>query len=287
MRFQSIVVAVAVACACGDVCSQETPTADSNGGRIQYLRKLIEESSAAKQVEASNNETAKARRLEARAIYDQAVAAQQAGDTKKTEDLLNQAAKTMFDAVRMAGANEVLAGKKERDYQDRLASVNSLMEAHDRISSEKGKQSETTELYTLVKSKVTAAESARAQGNIVEARGLLDEAYVAAKIAIESLRGGETLVRSLNFKNKEEEYRYELDRNDTHRMLVIVLLKEKMDVAATAQMVQPFLDNATKIRTEAERQAAQGDHAAAVSTLEQSTKEYVRAIRSAGVYIPG
>lgn len=287
MRLQSIVIAAALAGVCGGVCGQEAPATDSGGGRLQYVRKLIEESSAAKQVEASNNETAKARRSEARTMYEQAVAAQQAGDRKKAEDLLTQAAKAMFDAVRMAEANEVLAGKKERDYQDRLASVNALMEAHDRISTEKGKQAASAELHTLVKNKVTAAESARAQGKLVEARGLLDEAYVAAKVAIESLRGGETLVRSLNFKNKEEEYRYELDRNDTHRMLVTILLKEKMDDAGTARMVQPFLDKAAKIRTEAEQQAAQGGYDAAVSTMEQSTKEYVRAIRSAGVYIPG
>ena len=40
-------------------------------------------------------------------------------------------------------------------------------------------------------------------------------------------------------------------------------------------------------RRRGEAQAARGDHASAVDTLEKSTKELIRAIRSTGVYIPG
>ena len=39
------------------------------------------------------------------------------------------------------------------------------------------------------------------------------------------MRSGDTLVRSLNFASKEEEYRYEIDRNDTHQMLIKVLVE--------------------------------------------------------------
>ena len=93
---------------------------------------------------------------------------------------------------------------------------------------------------------------------------------------------------SLNFASKEEEYHYELDRNDTHQMLVTVLLEEKMaDSAGVAKMVNVFLDKARLLREEGDRQAARGDFEAAVQTLEESTKELVRAIRSGGIYIPG
>jgi endonuclease III len=106
-------------------------------------------------------------------------------------------------------------------------------------------------------------------------------------VAIEKLRGGDTLIRSLHFANKEEEYRYEVDRNDTHRMLIKVLLKEKMEQAAVQRRVNPSLKKADELRAKAEKQAAQGKYEDAVRTLEDSTKELVRAIRSAGIYIPG
>jgi hypothetical protein len=94
-------------------------------------------------------------------------------------------------------------------------------------------------------------------------------------------------VRSLNFATKEEEYHYEVDRNDTHRMLVQMLLKDKRGGAAVDSMVEQSVTAAAQLRTQADEQASRRDHETAVKTLEQSTRELVKAIRGAGVYIPG
>ncbi|MBI4693898.1 MAG: hypothetical protein HY749_07740 [Gammaproteobacteria bacterium] len=267
------------------------PAAEKDSGpageRLATVRKLIEVSSGAKLIEASRNTAAAARRDEARGLYRQAVAAEERGDSAKARELATAAVKVMIDAVRLVEAKSVVAGKRESDYQDRLASVRALKDAHERISAEKGTERKDAELKTFVDDRIAAAEKARAAGNLLEARRLIDEAYTAAKASIVSLRTGETLVRSLHFENKEEEYRYELDRNDTHRMLVQILLKDKMDDAATVRLIEPFLNKAAEIRGTAERQAAAGNWASAVGTLEESTKELVKAIRGAGVYIPG
>ncbi len=112
-------------------------------------------------------------------------------------------------------------------------------------------------------------------------------AYAAATVSIERLRGGETLVRELHFETKEDEYNYEVGRNDTHRMLVDILAKEKIgDNPGVLKMVDMFMDKAAKTRTLAEQQAAGGDFDNAVETMELATKEILRAIRSAGIYIP-
>ena len=97
------------------------------------------------------------------------------------------------------------------------------------------------------------------------------------------MRSGDTLVRSLDFATKEEEYRYELDRNDTHQMLVRVLLEGKPRTPGQ----QTFIDKALQLRGEADAAAVGRDHTAAVKLLEESTRELIRAIRSAGVFIPG
>ena len=94
-------------------------------------------------------------------------------------------------------------------------------------------------------------------------------------------------MRTLNFVSKEEEFHYEIDRNDTHKMLITVLLKEKLESKALKSMVNPFLDKADELRRAAESEARAGRFEDAVSTLEESTKNYIRAIRGAGVYIPG
>jgi hypothetical protein len=94
-------------------------------------------------------------------------------------------------------------------------------------------------------------------------------------------------VRSLNFANKEEEYNYEIDRNDTHQMLIKVLLEGRRDMPGVESMVSGRVERARQVRTQAEQAAARGDHAAGIKLLEESTGELVKAIRSAGVYIPG
>jgi len=257
--------------------------------RLQSVGKLVETSSAALKVDGSGNQQAMAQHEKARDLYGKAKKAAAAGNQAEADDLLKQATQTMYEAVRMVGTDQSLVDKDNSDFDDRLESVHALTEAYDRIRKEKGLGSpESSELYPIVQSKLEQARGLKGQGKVKEARQVLDEAYVAAKVAIEHLRGGDTLVRSLTFASSEEEYHYEVDRNDTHRMLVSVLLKEKVSGSSGVEgMVAKFMDKAADLRQQAEKQASQGDYEAAIQTLEQSTKEIVRAIRGAGIYIPG
>ncbi len=270
------------------VVAQANPQGVANNARVQSVGKLIETSKAAKQIETSANPQAKAKRDEARALYRQAVDAISAGDLTSGNELLTKASRTMFAAARMAGKEGVLDKKRERDYLTRLESVTALTDTHARISEEKGIASESSDLRGIVNAKLAQAQSLHDAKKLVEARKVLDEAYVAAKVAIEQVRGGETLVRTLHFETKAEEYHYEVDRNDTHRMLVDVLLQEKIrDNASLKSIVEKFMDQSAKTRATAEQQAASGDYKTAIETMERATKEIVRAIRSAGIYIPG
>jgi hypothetical protein len=98
------------------------------------------------------------------------------------------------------------------------------------------------------------------------------------------LRSGDTLVRSLNFASKEEEYHYEIDRNNTHQMLIRILVEERK---AADDAIQRYVGQAQQLRTRAEEAAGRKDFSDAVKLLEDSTAELVRAIRNAGIYIPG
>ena len=257
--------------------------------RLQSVGKLVETSSAARKVEGSGNRQAMAKHEKARAFYEKAEKAAAAGNQVESDALLKQATQTMYEAVRMVGMDQSLIEKDYSDFDDRLESINALCDAYDRIRNEKGLGApENSELYPIVQSKLTKAKNLKEQGKVKEGRQILDEAYVAAKVAIEHLRGGDTLVRSLNFASSEEEYHYEVDRNDTHRMLVKVLLKEQVSGSSSVGgMVEKFMDKAATLRQQAEQQASKGDYEAAIQTLEHSTKEIVRAIRGAGIYIPG
>ena len=257
--------------------------------RLQSVEKLLETSSAAQQIKGSDNQAAKDKHAQAVSLYEKAKQANSSGNEQQADDLLKQATKTMFEATRMIEKDASFLAKDLRDFESRKESVQALCTAYENIAKEKGMTSkEEDELHQFVHQRVDQAVALKEKNQVKEGRKMLDEAYVAAKVAIEHIRGGETLVHSLNFANSEEEYHYEVDRNDTHRMLVSVLLKEKIEQNSSARaMVDKFLGKADELRKQADSQASDGEYENAVTTLEQSTKEIVRAIRSAGIYIPG
>ena len=84
-----------------------------------------------------------------------------------------------------------------------------------------------------------------------------------------------------------EEYRYELDRNDAHLMLIKVLTADKPRMTGMDGVPKGFVGKAVELRKQAEQASRSGDHSAAIEWLEASTRELVRAIRSLGIFIPG
>ena len=261
---------------------------DQLGLRLESVSKLLESSSAAKQIESSGDPRALSTRDKARAIYKNAKDAFNAGDLAKANRLLPEATVLMFEAVRYAAPDEVVAKKLEADFNARNESVKALLAAYKRVAAEKSSAKGVSETVSSIEKSIGEAGKLGAAGKYAEGRAELDRAYLVAKAAISSLRSGDTLVRSLNFASKAEEYHYEIDRNDTHLMLIKVLVDEKRATNPQLdQQVQTFVNKSRELRVSAEAAAASKDYAQAVKLLEESTTELVRAIRNAGVYIPG
>lgn len=252
--------------------------------RVTSVGTLIESSSGARQIETSSVAEAREKRDNARLLHREAAATLQAGDTAAAALLLDQAAREMMAGVRLAHPEQVTQAKAQRDYAARLDSARALLAAQQRITQEKGAAAEAVQATRRIETLIADAERHAGAGRLDEARPLVDRAYLSARVSIESMRRGDTLVRTLKFASLHEEYDYELDRNDTHRMLVQVLLADRRD--GTAPM-DDFMARAAALRSEAEAQARRGDHAAAIKSLEDATRELVRAIRAGGVYIPG
>ncbi|CAD5372308.1 conserved exported hypothetical protein [Rubrivivax sp. A210] len=252
--------------------------------RLQSVATLIESSSAARQIEASGDAGAREKRDNARLIHREATLTLQRGDVAAAAKLLDQAAREMMNGVRLAKPEQLAGEQAKREFATRLESAKALLVAQQRITQEKGNASEATTATRNIEGLIADAEKRAAAGQIGEARPLVDRAYLTARVSIESMRRGDTLVRSLNFATPREEYDYELDRNETHRMLIQVLLADRKDKLPGMQV---FIDRAATMRVEAEGQAKRGEHAAAIKTLEDSTRELVRAIRAGGIYIPG
>lgn len=256
--------------------------------RVQSVGTLIERSSAARQIDSSGVAAARERRDNARLMHREAGSLVGSGDLAGAARLLDQAAREMMDGARLARPEQVAGEKSKRDFDTRLDSARALLTAQQRITQEKQAPAEAQEATRRIEADLAQAQALAAQGRYDEARPLLDKGYLSARVSIESMRRGDTLVRSLNFASQREEFDYEVDRNETHRMLITVLLADRKDPGGVMPpAMRAFVDKATVLRRQADGLAQGGDHAGAVKLLEDSTRELVRAIRAGGLYIPG
>lgn len=251
--------------------------------RLDSLKTLLESSSAAKQIESGRNANSLAERDRAFALWRKAEKALEAGDLVAAQKRLQEVSRVMFVATRLAPHDDISAEKAKRDYLNRRDSIEALMSAQTRISDEKGNVVGAAEIATRVKKMVAEAERLAGSGKYVDARVVADKAYLLVKTSVGSMRSGDTLVRSLNFATEEEEYRYELDRNDTYMMLVDILV---VQMGRGNSNIDKLVELSKGLREKAEKAADEGAHRAAIDLLEESTAELVRAIRGTGLYIP-
>ena len=219
-----LLLALVLAGTCLSVSAQQR---DQVERRVQSVATLIESSSAARQIESSGVAAARERRDNARLIHREALAALAASDLPNADRLLNQAAREMMDGARLARPDLVAGEKSKRDFESRLESARALLTAQQRITQEKSAGREAQNATRSIERQIAEAQAITAQGRYDEARPVLDKAYLTARVSIEAMRRGDTLVRSLNFASKREEYEYEIDRNDTHSMLIKVLLSDR------------------------------------------------------------
>lgn len=273
--------------AAGEEAVAQAGASNDVASRLVYVERLLTESSAAKKVDASGKPEAMQMKADAQAHFDNAKALVDSGDNESAESELREAIRLMTTAARAANGDAKVSQKQTDDYDSRKESVTALATAHDRIATEKGMKDMNAALQQKVAADLAASDELLAAGKGDEARAMLDATYESVKASLEGLRGGDTLVRELNFETPEDEYHYELDRNDTHRMLVEVLLAEKMEASPMRKTADGFIAKAGELRVQAERAAGNKKFEEAIRLLEESTKEFIRAIRSAGVYIPG
>ncbi|HEY5897170.1 MAG TPA: hypothetical protein VIV54_06380 [Burkholderiales bacterium] len=277
-----LIVFLASAAICTPLFAQEEAASRraSIERRVASVQTLIESSSAAREVEKSGRSDALTRRSQARESVRLAREALESGDLTSASSLAEDATKHLIAAARLARDEAVHADETGGDLRVRMDSARALLAALRRIGTEKAAP-DAAQLAPRIESLLAEAQSHVDAGRIAPARPLAEQAYLLAKAGVTAMRGGDTLVRSLKFTSKEDEYHYELDRNETHAMLLTLALKQ-----------QPFglsegLERSRALRRDAEAKAARGGHAEAIRLLEESTRELVRGIRAAGLYIPG
>ncbi len=267
--------------------AQSVVSKDVIASRLHNISKLLHESSGARQVINGSNSESKQKRQQALELYQQASEKFINDAHDDAAKLLIQSTRLMFEAIKMATPVSLTENKNIEYYAQRKQSVIALRDAFNRISDENNETEIRAKVIKQLEQIIIRAEKLLAEGDNTTARIEIDKAYHLLKVTIESLRSGQPLVRSLLFESLEEEYHYEVDRNDTHSMLIILLVEEKEKSDYTREQINKFGEQAKLLRQQADAYAGDGAYEVAIGLLEQSTKQLISAIRSAGIYIPG
>lgn len=255
--------------------------------RLHALGELIERSSVSKQILSGKNEASLQKYKLARSLREQAIIVYREGKYDETAMLIEKSKKALFDAAKLSGSRESSKDKERRSYDAMKRSMNAMLEAMERIGAEKGNKKQVEPIAEKSRKLIKQADQLVSSGKEKEGIVLLGKAMHEIDTEISKMRSGDTLTRSLSFATPQEEYRYELERNDTHMMLINVYLAEKPVDGEARGKIDQHLEGAKAFRIKAEEMALAGKYQDAIREMESSTVNIIRAIRATGVYIPG
>ncbi|NCF11025.1 MAG: hypothetical protein GWP66_10145 [Gammaproteobacteria bacterium] len=233
-----------------------------------------------------------------REVQAEAVAAYRNGDTEVGYERLDQAYVLVQTVVRRlasdpdlgtrfaqpANLNVIPQDSRTDRYESLRHSVTALQAAYRAIRDEV--QDTDADQTSRVVTWVTAAEAERNADQMDAALRKLKMAYVLLQGEIVRLRGGQTLVRELRFTSAAEEYAYEVDRHDSHLLLVELLLGSARGNPVWEAEIEASVDESMRLHWIAHKHAAAGDYRKAVAWLELASDGLVALIRAQGFDIP-
>ena len=159
--------------------------------------------------------------------------------------------------------------KSDRDFERLNVSIDALTQALDRVAAEKNMQHSTRVVQDNVakirENAFLLKDSNDASGAIASLR----KAYSLTRTTLSALRDGDTLIMSLDFANKKEEYEYYLEKNESQRM-ILSMLAELNPGTKTSQTLQRLINSVEPLLIEAKNLAEMDDYDSAVPIMDKA-----------------
>lgn len=173
----------------------------------------------------------------------------------------------------------------QQNFELKLKIVDALTDTLDRIRKEKNTSKDAEKTIEQIHQLATDARRLTDAGEADQGQAALDKAYITAKVGIEQLQYGDSSAMALKFSSKKENFDYAIERNDTHRMLVGILLNKGS--STPDPIIKESIIRSAEFRRQANQQGEAGNFSEAILILEDSTMELIKAIRKSGIFVPG
>jgi tetratricopeptide (TPR) repeat protein len=267
-----------------------TQSADPGSGRavVEQKLKLLESVlNSPKLAQAATGGDAEVSGLIAKARngLDQARAALNAGNVTEAASLLDQALRASSMASQKAtraassSSGDALQDTRNNEMLEEVKAYrSSIADALKQKPSAKG--SIALESIDRLVAKARELTAANRQG---EAGKAITQAYGIAVATVSELRAGETVIHELKFDTPADEFAYEQKRHRSNEMLVDMMINEGKVDAGRRQLLDRYLEDSFKLRSQAEQLAKGGDYPAAIKTMEKANDQIMNALRASGL----
>lgn len=251
--------------------------------KVKFLDWLVNSSPVSIRVKNSNDEEAKQQLKRTRDMWEQSVEHSEKSEYELAEAHINEGLKLMTGVSRKFKDQDRVNQARRDLYKQVKDHVDMFVVAFDRIAEEKDddhirKMLDRKKLASLISS----AESKYAEDDLVMANHLMRQAADIVDHALSDARHEEILLRELSFDNLEEEYAYEVQRNESYVMIIDLMQKKSATSQASAGYVEKMIKANAKRREEAEVLVKNGDYEQGITLLEKSTDKLSRALRVSG-----
>lgn len=122
-----------------------------------------------------------------------------------------------------------------------------------------------------------------AAGRLGDANKKMAESYKLAVEEISRLRAGEVVTLSLKFNSPAEEFAYEQKRVQSNEILVNMMIAEGRAEGEKRRMVDGFIQEAGRLKSDAAGHAMNSKHKEAVESMEKAFAQLNRALQTMGV----
>ena len=260
----------------GVVLAQTTPSGDQQRRLIEQKMRLVEmlvNSPAAKKAASEGDAGAPKLVKRGQVLLREARTALGENRLDDAAAALDQALKSASSASRRLSSKGGLSDSaQQKQLADMTEQVRTYRAAVVEVAKKPDFAADANEVLQRVDALSAASDKFAAAGRIGDANKRMASAYKVVVEELSRLRAGEEVVLALNFETPADEYAYEQKRFSSNQVIIDMMVGDGRADGARRRLVERFLGEGRRAKTEAEAQADGGKYAAAVVLMEDANK---------------
>ena len=212
----------------------------------------------------------------------QALADQRLDDASR---MLDEALKATSAAARKmsASGSELSESAQRKSLADMAAQVATYRAAVVDLTRDSKLAVEARQLLLRMDAMSTESEQLAERGRLGDANKKLAAVYKLSLEEISRMRAGQEIIMSLKFETPADEYAYEQKRFGSNLSMVDMLIVEGRAEGQKRPLVDGFVMEGNKLKSQADTEAIGGRYKDAVMLMEKATGQLNRALQSMGV----